>query len=102
MAHPLAADFVTGKPRRSGILAGYKADKRLLVWVCERVVYLFNFCERVNFVTTAGYNVPTRADEIRPLSCTTLRSSRLVILLAKSVYVLYNDAWQARAKRIPR
>jgi hypothetical protein len=61
---------------QGGAFGGYKAANRLSVGFCERVVYLFNLCARVNFVTAAGYRVPMRADEIRALSCITLRSSR--------------------------
>jgi hypothetical protein len=58
-------------PRRAGLLVGYKANNRLSVGFCERVIYLLKVCARVNFVTAAGYSVPMRAEFFRALSCLT-------------------------------
>jgi hypothetical protein len=41
----------------------------------ERGTHLFTICERVNFVTAAGYSVHGRADFVRPLSCLPTASS---------------------------
>jgi hypothetical protein len=62
-------------PRKAGFLVGYKADNRLSVGFCERVIYLPKVCARVNFVTAAGWRMPMRADFFRALSCLTEASS---------------------------
>jgi hypothetical protein len=74
--HARAANSITFIPHRAGLLVEYKANERLSVGFCERVVYLFNISARVNFVSAAGQHVPMRADFFRALSCLTARSAR--------------------------
>jgi hypothetical protein len=40
-------------PHRAGLLVGYKANERLSVGFCERVVYPLNISARANFLTGA-------------------------------------------------
>jgi hypothetical protein len=81
---PTIPDSMTLISRRAGLLVGYKADNRLSVGFCERVIYLFKVCARVNFFTAAGYSVLMRADFPCALSCTTAAFTAS----AKTLFVL--------------